>query len=224
MSLFLLYLSLEGGAAEMIERPIETGSDEHVFEEFASLGSLRHLTGVPFQDFRSLVQALFDVDDGISRGLWPDIIPSLDTEGKGGVISYPYSIVILIQLSSILLCILILSRCDLHFIFRRPQTSIPRHEQSRPHRRRQRTYSDLEMLWIELLSDSELLMEATVLIIVLLYVIPYRILLIVVQLAFPYRPQTLIFGSYMTADSFRLFTNAVLLLRAYTIRFGHPGH
>ena len=43
----------------------------------------RHLTGVPFQDFRSLVQALFDVDDDISRGLWSDITPSLDTEGKG---------------------------------------------------------------------------------------------------------------------------------------------
>ena len=43
----------------------------------------RHLTGVPFQDFRLLVQALFDVDDGISRGLWSDIIPSSDTEMKG---------------------------------------------------------------------------------------------------------------------------------------------
>ena len=42
----------------------------------------RHLTGVPFQDFRSLVQALFDVDDGISKGLWSDITLSLDTEGK----------------------------------------------------------------------------------------------------------------------------------------------
>ena len=31
------------------------------------------------------------------------------------------------------------------FQFQRPQTSIPRHEQSRPHRQRQRTYSDLGM-------------------------------------------------------------------------------
>ena len=30
----------------------------------------QHLTRVLFQDFRSLVQALSDVDDGISRGLW----------------------------------------------------------------------------------------------------------------------------------------------------------
>nr|CAN69252.1 hypothetical protein VITISV_038146 [Vitis vinifera] len=41
------------------------------------------VTRVPFQDFRSLVQALIDVDDGISKGLWSDIIPSSDTEGKG---------------------------------------------------------------------------------------------------------------------------------------------
>ena len=31
------------------------------------------------------------------------------------------------------------------FQFQRPQTSIPQYEQSRPHRRRQRTYSDLGM-------------------------------------------------------------------------------
>ena len=45
----------------------------------------RHLTGVPFQDFGSLVQALFDVDDGISRGLWSDITLFPDIEGKGVV-------------------------------------------------------------------------------------------------------------------------------------------
>ncbi|RVW49357.1 hypothetical protein CK203_092671 [Vitis vinifera] len=88
---------------------------------------------VPFQDFRSLVQALIDVDDGISRGLWSDIIPSPDMRGKElvdhlrametcvqqtfsidglaiipmrdhcrypGVISHLYSIAILIQLAS----------------------------------------------------------------------------------------------------------------------------
>ncbi|RVW67136.1 hypothetical protein CK203_063942 [Vitis vinifera] len=114
----------------------------------------RHLTGVPFQDFRSLVQALLDVDDGLSRGLWSDIIPSPDTEGKGvGGSSESYGDV-----------------CSVDFQHRRPgyhpyarslqisksdfpplqhrhphPTGIPRHEQSRPHRRRQRTYSDLGM-------------------------------------------------------------------------------
>ncbi|RVW35109.1 hypothetical protein CK203_085922 [Vitis vinifera] len=57
---------------------LSTGVFETVFIQWFA----RHLTGVPFQDFRSLVQALFDVDDGLSRGLWSDIIPSPDTEGK----------------------------------------------------------------------------------------------------------------------------------------------
>ncbi|RVW34951.1 hypothetical protein CK203_098250 [Vitis vinifera] len=177
-------------AAEMIERPTE-GDQMSMFLRSLHPRFARHLTGVPFQDFRSLVQALSEVDDGISRGLWSDIIPSLDTEGKGvsgssesygdvcsadfhhrrpdyhpmrghcrypGVISHPYRIVILIQLSSILLCILILSRCDLHFIFG-------------VHRLVSHGMSSLvpigdvrgliliwRCLWIELLSDSELLM------------------------------------------------------------------
>ncbi|RVW28300.1 hypothetical protein CK203_099934 [Vitis vinifera] len=125
--------------------------------EFLRQGSdefAQHLTGVPFQDFRSLVQALIDVDDGISKGLWSDIIPSSDTEGKGvGGSSESYGDV-----------------CSADFQHRRPgyhpyarslqtprsdfpplqhrhphPTSIPRHEQSHPHRRRQRTYSDLGM-------------------------------------------------------------------------------
>ena len=45
----------------------------------------RHLTGVSFQDFGSLVQALFDVDDGISRGLLSNITLFPDTERKGVV-------------------------------------------------------------------------------------------------------------------------------------------
>ncbi|RVW32222.1 hypothetical protein CK203_080078 [Vitis vinifera] len=68
-------------AAEMIERPIER-DQMSMFLRSLHPRFARHLTGVPFQDFRSLVQALFDVDDGISRGLWSDIIPSPDTEGK----------------------------------------------------------------------------------------------------------------------------------------------
>ncbi|RVX12755.1 hypothetical protein CK203_009768 [Vitis vinifera] len=139
----------------------------------------RHLTGVPFQDFRSLVQALFDVDDGISRGLWSDIIHSPDTEGKGvggssesygGICStnfqhqrpgyHPYARSLQIPRSDFPH----LQHRHPHsvqqypsvhphtvtvrpsFQFQRPQTSIPRYEQSRPHRRRQRTYSDLGML------------------------------------------------------------------------------
>ena len=45
------------------------------------------------------------------------IIPMRDHCRYPGVISRLYSIIILIQFSTILLCILILSWCDLHFVF-----------------------------------------------------------------------------------------------------------
>ncbi|RVW36246.1 hypothetical protein CK203_107285 [Vitis vinifera] len=73
---------------------LSTGVFETIFIQWFA----RHLTGVPFQDFRSLVQALFDVDDDISRGLWSDITPFPDTKYPG-VISYLYNIVILIPLA-----------------------------------------------------------------------------------------------------------------------------
>ncbi|RVW57021.1 hypothetical protein CK203_070513 [Vitis vinifera] len=164
-------------AAEMIERPTE-GDHMSMFLRSLHPRFARHLTGVPFQDFRSLVQALSEVDDGISRGLWSDIIPSLDTEGKGvsgssesygDVCSadfhhrrpdyHPYARSLQIPRSDFsplphrhphsaqqypsVHPHTVTVRPSFHF--RRPQTSIPRHEQSRPHRRRQRTYSDLEM-------------------------------------------------------------------------------
>ena len=92
----------------------------------------------------------FSIDDLI-------IIPMRDHCRHLGVISHPYNIVILIQFSSTLLCILILSRCDLHFSF-----SV--------HRLVSHVMSSLVpigdvrgliliwgCLWIELLSDSDLL-------------------------------------------------------------------
>ncbi|RVW65724.1 hypothetical protein CK203_057693 [Vitis vinifera] len=179
----------------------------------------RHLTGVPFQDFRSLVQALIDVDDGISRGLWSDITHSLDTEGRELVDHlrameasdfpplqhrHPHSVQ---QYPSVHPHTVTVRPS---FQFQRPQTSIPRHEQSRLHRRRQRTYSDLGMsldraferlrsigflaplplgharvpclrVFVLMSSVHFTRWQAIVLIIVLLYVIPYRILLTVVR-------------------------------------------
>ena len=41
----------------------------------------RHVVRVPFIDFSSLVLALYDVEDGISRGLWTDSSP-IDVKGK----------------------------------------------------------------------------------------------------------------------------------------------
>lgn len=161
----------------MIERPTER-DQMSMFLRSLHPRFARHLTGVPFQDFRSLVQALFDADDGISRGLWSDIIPSPDTEGKkvggssegyGDICSadfqhrrpgyHPYARSLQIPRSDFPP----LQHRHPHpvqqypsthphavmvrpsFQFQRPQTGIPRHEWSRPHQRRQRTYSDLGM-------------------------------------------------------------------------------
>ena len=37
--------------------------------------------GFPHTDFRSLVQALYGIEEGIARGLWPKSPPS-DSKGK----------------------------------------------------------------------------------------------------------------------------------------------
>ena len=41
----------------------------------------RHVIRGPFTDFGSLVMALFSVEDGIARRLWPDFFP-IDSKGK----------------------------------------------------------------------------------------------------------------------------------------------
>ncbi|KAL6323324.1 hypothetical protein AAG906_029331 [Vitis piasezkii] len=41
----------------------------------------RHLMGFPHVDFGSLVQALYGIEEGIARGLWPDSFPSY-SKGK----------------------------------------------------------------------------------------------------------------------------------------------
>ena len=115
-----------------------------------------------------MVQALFDVDDGISRGLWSDITPSPDTEGNGVVGSFesygdvcstgfhhrqpdyhPYARSLQILRGDFAPLQhrhpqLVQQYPSVHphtvtvrplFQFQHPHTSIPRHEQSRPHRR-----------------------------------------------------------------------------------------
>ena len=42
----------------------------------------RHLMGIPFQDFRSLVQANINVEKGIDGGLWTDPTPSLKNKRR----------------------------------------------------------------------------------------------------------------------------------------------
>ena len=37
--------------------------------------------GFPYTDFESLVQALYGIEEGIARGLWPESSPT-DSKGK----------------------------------------------------------------------------------------------------------------------------------------------
>ena len=61
--------------AQIVDRPSEKDQISMI------LGSLqprfvRHLMGFPHTDFGSLVQALYDIEEGIARGLWPESSPS----------------------------------------------------------------------------------------------------------------------------------------------------
>ena len=92
----------------------------------------------------------FSIDDLV-------IIPMRDHCRYPGVISHLYSIVILIQFNSILMCILTLSRYDLHFIFSAHR--LVSHDMSSlvPIDGLRGLILIWGCLWIKLLSDSELL-------------------------------------------------------------------
>ncbi|RVW28244.1 hypothetical protein CK203_083675 [Vitis vinifera] len=136
-------------AAEMIERPTER-DQMSMFLRSLHPRFARHLTGVPFQDFRSLgvggsSESYGDVCSADFQHRRPGYhpyarslqiprsdFPPLQHRHPHSVQQYPsvHPHTVTVRPS---------------FQFQRPQTSIPRHEQSRPHRRRQRTYSDLGM-------------------------------------------------------------------------------
>ena len=66
--------------AEIIDKPLERDQIQMVLRSLQPRIT-RHVVGVPFTDFRSLVLSLYDVEDGISRGLWIDSSPS-NVKGK----------------------------------------------------------------------------------------------------------------------------------------------
>ena len=66
--------------AEIVDRPLERHQIQMVLRSLQPRIA-RHVVGVPFADFGSLVMALYDVEDEISRGLWVDSSPS-DDKGK----------------------------------------------------------------------------------------------------------------------------------------------
>ncbi|RVW21319.1 Transposon Ty3-G Gag-Pol polyprotein [Vitis vinifera] len=69
-----------GKIAEIVDRPSERDQIQMVLRSLQPRIA-RHVVGVPFTDFGSLVMALYDVEDGITRGLWADSSPS-DVKGK----------------------------------------------------------------------------------------------------------------------------------------------
>ena len=69
-----------GKIAEIIDRPSERDQIQMVLRSLQPRIA-RHVVGVPFADFGSLVLALYDVEDDISRRLWIDSSPS-DIKGK----------------------------------------------------------------------------------------------------------------------------------------------
>ncbi|RVW62623.1 hypothetical protein CK203_063480 [Vitis vinifera] len=215
--------------AEMIERPTER-DQMSMFLRSLHPRFARHLTGVPFQDFRSLIlregvvgssesygdvcSGTFSIDDLVI--ILCEIIADTRSDFP------PLHIVILIQFSSTLLCILILSRCDLHFSF-----SVHRlvsHDMSSlvP-------IGDIGLiliwgcLWIELLSDSDLLMAGhrTDYCASLRHTI--QDLIDSGAVSFPVSTTDTDLGPDMTADSFPAIPHMqFLLLRAYTIMFWTP--
>ncbi|RVW44355.1 hypothetical protein CK203_070954 [Vitis vinifera] len=122
-------------AAEMIERPTER-------DQISMFLRSLHPRGKGLVDHLRVMEVYvlwtFNIDGLV-------IILMRDHCRYPGVISRLYSIIILIQFSSTLLCILILSQCDLHFSFSVHRLASHGNEQSRPHRQHQRTYSDLGM-------------------------------------------------------------------------------
>ena len=60
-----------GKIVEIVDRP---SKKDHIQMVLRSLQPTiaRHVVGVPFIEFGSLVLALYDVEDGILRGLWTD--------------------------------------------------------------------------------------------------------------------------------------------------------
>ena len=66
--------------AQIIDRPSERDQIGMIMRSLQPRFA-RHLMGFPQTDFGSLVQALYGIEEGISRGLWVDSSPS-DSKGK----------------------------------------------------------------------------------------------------------------------------------------------
>ena len=66
--------------AQIIDRPFERNQINMIMRILQPRFA-RHLIGFPQTDFGSLVEALYVIEEGITRGLWEDS-SSLDSNGK----------------------------------------------------------------------------------------------------------------------------------------------
>ena len=66
--------------AQIIDRPSESDQISMIMRSLQPRFA-RHLISFPQTDFRSLVQALYGIEEGIAKGLWVDSSPS-DSKGK----------------------------------------------------------------------------------------------------------------------------------------------
>ena len=66
--------------AQIIDRPSKRDQISMIMHSLQPRIS-RHLIGFPQTDFRSLVQVLYGIEEGISTGFWADSSPS-DSKGK----------------------------------------------------------------------------------------------------------------------------------------------
>ena len=72
---------IEGLQAQIIDRPSERDQISMIMLSLQPRFA-RHLMGFPQTDFGSLVQDLYGIEEGITRGLWADSSPLYSKEKK----------------------------------------------------------------------------------------------------------------------------------------------
>ena len=66
--------------SQVIDRPSERDQISMILRSLQPRFA-KHLMGFPYKDFGSLVPALYGIEEGIARGLWPESSPT-DFKGK----------------------------------------------------------------------------------------------------------------------------------------------
>ena len=80
-SIFSFVSCRRAKVASMIDQPKEQDQIDTVLQNLQARFAKR-LVGIPFQDLKSLVHAVFSVEEVIAQGLWTDTAHSLNSKGK----------------------------------------------------------------------------------------------------------------------------------------------